>query len=144
MAQELYSVEQVAARLNLHVRTVRNYVRTGRLKATRIGKQYRIAGSDLESFTGSARTANGLRARNAGWNMEVSTVALIDGVTPELANRLTTLLLGAAKGRRGDNAPSLRLDAIYSEEHDRLKLILSGDARSTAEMLKMATALLEE
>jgi excisionase family DNA binding protein len=30
----------------LHVRTVRKYVRDGRLKAVRIGKQYRIARDD--------------------------------------------------------------------------------------------------
>ena len=39
MSQELYSVEQVAEHLGLHVRTVRNYVRDGRLKAVRIGKR---------------------------------------------------------------------------------------------------------
>ena len=43
VSQEMYSVEQVADLLGLHVRTVRGYVRDGRLKAVRIGKQYRIA-----------------------------------------------------------------------------------------------------
>src|SRR5437016_63386 len=52
MSQDLYSVEQVAALLGLHVRTVRNHVRDGRLKAVRIGKQYRIAREDLAAFTG--------------------------------------------------------------------------------------------
>jgi len=52
MPQDLYSVERVADLLNLHVRTVRNYVREGRLKAVRIGKQYRIAREDLEAMTG--------------------------------------------------------------------------------------------
>ena len=52
MPQDLYSVEQVANLLDLHVRTVRNYVREGRLKAVRIGKQYRIAREDLEAMTG--------------------------------------------------------------------------------------------
>lgn len=52
MPQQYYSVDQVAELLDLHVRTVRGYVRDGRLKATRIGKQYRIAREDLEAFTG--------------------------------------------------------------------------------------------
>jgi excisionase family DNA binding protein len=52
MNEELFSVEQVADRLGLHVRTVRAYVRDGRLKAVRIGKQYRIARADLEALTG--------------------------------------------------------------------------------------------
>ena len=45
---QLYSVEQVANRLGLNVRTVRGYIREGRLSAVRIGKQYRIAAEDLE------------------------------------------------------------------------------------------------
>ena len=54
MAQEWYSVEQVAERLGLHVRTIRSYVRAGRLNAVRIGKQYRISREDLEAFTGTS------------------------------------------------------------------------------------------
>ena len=57
MTEELYSVDQVAARLGLHVRTVRNYVRNGRLRAVRIGRQYRIAREDLEALTGRAATS---------------------------------------------------------------------------------------
>ena len=52
------SVEQVAAQLGLHVRTVRNYVRDGRLKAVRIGKQYRIARADLDALTGQPPAAS--------------------------------------------------------------------------------------
>src|ERR1700735_1598499 len=52
LSDTLMSVEQGAEVLKLHVRTVRSYVRDGRLKATRIGKQYRIALSDLEAFAG--------------------------------------------------------------------------------------------
>ena len=52
MSEEMYSVEQVADRLGLHVRTVRGYIRAGRLKAVRIGKQYRIARADLDALTG--------------------------------------------------------------------------------------------
>lgn len=51
MTEEMYSVEQVAEQLGLHVRTVRGYIRSGRLKAVRIGKQYRIARSDLAELT---------------------------------------------------------------------------------------------
>jgi excisionase family DNA binding protein len=45
---ELLSVEDVAERLQLRPRTIRDYIRTGRLQATRIGKQYRIRVEDLE------------------------------------------------------------------------------------------------
>ncbi|MFC7563955.1 helix-turn-helix domain-containing protein [Actinomadura namibiensis] len=63
MAQQYYSVEQVAELLDLHVRTVRGYVRDGKLRATRIGKQYRIAREDLEEFTGAPRRPRRRRRR---------------------------------------------------------------------------------
>ena len=68
--RELYSVGEVAELLGLHVRTVRNYVREGRLKAVRIGKQYRISKEDFAALTGrpvdgTARTPHTGSARSS-------------------------------------------------------------------------------
>jgi excisionase family DNA binding protein len=63
--EQLYSVDQVAELLGLHVKTVRNYVREGQLRAVCIGKQYRIALEDLEAFTGRLPSWLG-RPRAAG------------------------------------------------------------------------------
>src|SRR5438067_2078794 len=87
MARELYSVEQVAAKLGLHVRTVRNYVRDGRLKAVRIGKQYRVSAEDLEAFTGISEPGP---ARSA----ELSAVAELEA-DRDTADRLATYVLAA-------------------------------------------------
>src|SRR5690349_11224924 len=102
MAQELYSVEQVAERLGLHVRTVRNYVRDGRLKAVRIGKQYRIAHADLQAFTGGGDSEAGTAG---GPSVEVSTVVAIDDVGRAAADRVSNTVIAAAAG--------LRVQAIY-------------------------------
>src|SRR5579864_7594671 len=97
MSPDLYSVEQVAELLNLHVKTVRNYVREGRLKAVRIGKQYRISGDDLAALTG--RTAASFRPEpvRRTRHVEVSSIIEIDAVSPETVNRLTNSLMAAAK-----------------------------------------------
>ncbi len=47
-------MEQVADLLGLHVKTVRGFVHDGRLKAVRIGKQYRISGEGVEISSGGA------------------------------------------------------------------------------------------
>ncbi len=62
-SEQFYSIEQVASQLGLHVRTVRNYVRDGRLKGVRIGKQYRVARADLDALTGRAAASAGRRKR---------------------------------------------------------------------------------
>ena len=47
---ELLSVEQVAMVLDLTPRTVRGYLRDGRLKGVRVGKEWRIHQDDFERF----------------------------------------------------------------------------------------------
>src|SRR6186997_487632 len=99
MTQELYSVEQVAAQLGLHVRTVRNYVRDGRLKAVRIGKQYRIARTDLEELTGRTLSTAPAQDTQRSRRVEASCVVQIEPISAADAHRLTTLLGAAATGR---------------------------------------------
>ncbi|WP_030464155.1 helix-turn-helix domain-containing protein, partial [Kitasatospora sp. NRRL B-11411] len=70
---DFYSVEDVAELLGLHVKTVRGYVRDGKLKAVRIGKQYRIARAEVEAFTGG-----GMPSRPA--RVDVSAVVQVEGV----------------------------------------------------------------
>lgn len=138
---ELYSAEQVAERLGLHVRTVRSYVRDGRLKAVRIGKQYRIASDDLAAFVGqsAAEPAAGAGARGA----EVSSVVQIDGIGAAGADRLSTLVVAGAQASRYTPEP-LRIQAIYDQERARLKIIIFGGAGETADILRMIEAVLGE
>jgi excisionase family DNA binding protein len=133
MSQELYSVEQVAERLGLHVKTVRSYVREGRLKAVRIGKQYRIAREDLEAMTGRPEPAPEPVIRNR--HVEVSSIVEIDAISVEAANQLSMSLVSAASG--------IRIEAIYNQERARLKIILVGDLEKIASYLKFIGAMLE-
>jgi excisionase family DNA binding protein len=132
---ELYSAEQVAERLGLHVRTVRNYVRDGRLKAVRIGKQYRIASDDLVAFTG--QSAAEPRPRGA----EVSSVVQIDGIGAAAADRLSTLVVASAQAPR-DTPDPLRIQTIYDQERAQLKIVIFGGAGATADVLRMVEAVL--
>src|SRR3954467_6660204 len=98
--QDLYSVEQVASQLGLHVRTVRNYVREGRLKGVRIGKQYRIARADLEGLTGQGASLTQAGATDTTRRRaEVSSIVQIESVDFAAAGRITNALMAAAKGR---------------------------------------------
>ncbi len=50
-----YTVDQVAELINLHPKTLQRYIREGKLKATKLGKSYRITGHDLSAFTEGTR-----------------------------------------------------------------------------------------
>src|SRR5271166_1662344 len=133
MEKDLYSVEQVADRLGLHVKTVRNYVREGRLKAVRIGKQYRIAREDLEAMTGRSEPPPEPVRRER--HVDVSSIVEIDAISPESANRLTGAMMAAAEG--------VRVEAIYNSERGHLKIILVGSIERNAAYFKLIAAILE-
>lgn len=140
MTRQLYSVEQVAELLDLHVRTVRGYVRDGRLKATRIGKQYRIAAEDLEAFTG--RPLPAVEPVRRTRHVEVWSVVEIDAISPEAADRVTNMMMAAAKG--ADDGQPLRIDSVYDRERGRLKVIVLASMDNTLGMLKIVRALTSE
>jgi excisionase family DNA binding protein len=140
MREALYSVDQVAALLGLHVRTVRGYVREGRLKAVRIGKQYRITLADLEAMTG--RPAPPPEAIPRQRHVDASTIVEVDAIDPQAAMRLGNLLSAAVVSRRDSNSP-LRVETIYNEVRAHLKIVLVGDLRTLAQMLEMISGVLE-
>jgi excisionase family DNA binding protein len=132
----LYSLEQVAERLGLQVRTVRSYVRSGRLKAIRIGKQYRVTRESLEDLTGPAPLAVPQHR-----HVEVSSVIQVDAVSQETADRVTNHLAVAAKATQDGSA--LRVEAIYDEERSQLKVIVIGSLLNAANVFRLLGALLE-
>jgi excisionase family DNA binding protein len=139
-APRLYSVERVAERLGLHVRTVRAYLRSGRLKGVRIGKQYRIRQEDLDALTGGpSRSLEPVRRHR---HVDVSTIVQIDAISPESVSRITNMLMAAAKAPRDEDHP-LRVDTSYDDERARLKVFISGSVNTSMSMLQVVHKLVE-
>jgi len=142
VAQELYSVFQIAERLKLHVKTVRSFVREGKLKATRIGKQYRIARADLEAFTGHPIFPTERETARRHRYVEVSAIAQIDAISPEASSEVANSLSSFVYGR-GKTEKPVRVETMYDEEIGRMKIILLGDPKSVSSTLNFLSALLE-
>ncbi|MFD7728979.1 helix-turn-helix domain-containing protein [Kitasatospora phosalacinea] len=130
---DFYSVEDVAELLGLHVKTVRGYVRDGKLKAVRIGKQYRIARAEVEAFTGGGVSVGPVRA-------EVSAVVQVDGVGARDADRLVTGVLAAASAWSGGPRP-LWVQAVREEERSALRFVVMGPPRRVSEVLALVDDL---
>lgn len=137
MTQDWYSMEQVAEQLGLHVRTVRGYVRDGRLNAVRIGKQYRVARADLDALTG--RSA---RQEERDRRVEVSTILDVDGIDGATADRIAALLDGLPRGPQ--QGPVLHLQTVRDPDPPRLRVLTTGGIPATMEILRLVAALLEE
>lgn len=125
---ELMSVKEVADELRVQPRTVREYIRTGALRATRIGKNYRIRVQDLVLFTrgGSSVPAvgdpPGEVAPTAGVLFPSQATVLFDiGAGDALAvERITTLVTAAGFAAGID----LHLSAVAGSA--AMKVILTG------------------
>jgi len=128
--QEFYSVEDVAELLGLHVKTVRGYVRDGKLKAVRIGKQYRIARAEVEAFTGGGADASVGPAR-----VEVSAVVQVDGVGRADADRLVTAVLAAAGAWSSGESRPLWVQAVPDEPRSALRFVVMGPPRRVGDVL---------
>jgi excisionase family DNA binding protein len=141
VSTHLYTADQVAELLNLHVKTIRRYVRDGRLKARRIGKEYRIARVDLDEFAGETLAADTPVARTR--HVIASSIVDADVVSPEESYRITTMVMAALNSRKGE-ADFPRVDTIYYEEQAKLRITITASPVLTCELLRMINALLED
>ena len=141
MATHLYTVEQVADLLNLHVKTIRRYVRDGRLKATRIGKEYRIARTDLDALTGGRVPATVAVSRTR--HVIASTIVDIDAISPEESHRITTLVMASLNARRGEgDFPTV--NSIYYPDHGKLRITITGNLALTTSLLQLVDVRLKD
>jgi len=53
---EFYTAEELATKLKLNVMTIYRYIKASKLKAHKIGKEYRIDRAEFERFINSTKT----------------------------------------------------------------------------------------
>lgn len=140
MTTQFHTAEDVAGILNLHVKTIRRYVRDGRLKARRIGKEYRIAQADLDAFAGDTRAPEKPVVRTR--HVIASSVVDIDVISPDDSHRVTTMIMASLNSRKGE-ADFPRVDSIYYPERAKLRITITASPVLTCELLQMINALLE-
>ena len=127
--------------LNLHVKTVRRYVRDGRLKAKRIGKEYRITRADLEAFAGEVRPAEKEVPRTR--HVIASSIVDVDAISPRESDRVTTMIMASLNARRGEG-DFPRVDSIYYPEQGRLRVTITASLVLTCELIQMIDVLLKD
>lgn len=48
MENKFYSVEELSEKLEMHIDTIRRYIREGRIKAIKFGRSYRIKEEEVK------------------------------------------------------------------------------------------------
>ncbi|NMC26658.1 MAG: helix-turn-helix domain-containing protein [Syntrophomonadaceae bacterium] len=130
MYEKYYSVDQIAALLAMHPKTIQRYIREGRLKANKLGKNWRVSGHDLSVFLegSSASTAAGsdLEKGIPGEQAVISAVIDIPGVDREQAMRIVNTLTAVLNVKPPGYGRST-LHTQYIEPDRVLRIMLWGN-----------------
>ena len=140
LTKQLYTVDEVAERLNLHVKTVRRYIQQGKLPAKRIGKEYRITRLALDEFAGATpqEPQHVPRIRQ----VIASSIVDIDAISPEDSQRITTFVMAGLNARRGEG-DFPRVDSLYDTERGRLRIMITASPQLTSDLLLTINTLAE-
>jgi len=138
MSEELYTVEQTAERLKLHAKTVLRAIRDGRLRATRVGKSYRILRSDLDAFAGVPA-----RAATVGGEPWITSIVDIPNVRPEMAQKWARTVT-AAVNARPMGGPPLRAEVIHDPDRAHLKIVAVGPPGDVVNLMNLIRVWLDQ
>jgi excisionase family DNA binding protein len=149
MDNDIFTVDQVARMLDLHPKTVRRFIREGKLNARKVGGQWRITRQDIEtcmggqSLSGAESTLqtipnkdqNGIKGNIKG-KIQVSAVVDVFVADKEEASRLSTCILASMHSRDPEYGAA-RCDSIFYEEELRVRFILWGTPAFISTMLSL-------
>lgn len=130
MSEMFHTVERAAERLSVHPKTVLRFIRDRRLRATRIGKAWRILASDLDAFAGVPSAP-----AKAHEPALVTAIADMPDISMDVSRRLATALQALVMGPR-DRARPIKLDTVYDPERAHLKVVIVADAVDAAAILQ--------
>lgn len=136
MTIQYYTVEQISEMLGIHPKTIQRYIREGKLRATKIGKSWRVTGHDLSVFTEQAETGDKNRRRdvNPDEKVVISSVIDINVDHRDEAIRIINTLTAILNGKPPEYGRS-SMHAQFIEAEYKVRITLWGGNRFMAAML---------
>ena len=148
MEEKFYTIDKIAEMLGMHHKTIRKFINEGKLRANKVGKQWRISSHDLSLFMEDNNVS--VKSKNESENtaieitmgdidskiskINISTVIDIMDVDNEGYRRISNTLLELMNSRDSKMNNS-NLNLKYYEKERNLKILLWGDLEFSKEML---------
>ncbi|MVX65329.1 excisionase family DNA-binding protein [Clostridium chromiireducens] len=156
MEEKFYTIDQIAEKLGMHHKTIRKFITEGKLRANKVGKQWRISGQDLSIFmeNNNVNVSNKNEVENEKIEfstdeveiksrinkINVSTVIDINEVSMEEYMRISNTLIAIMNSKDSKMSSSTINIKHYPQERN-LKVMLWGDMEFTKEMLDLISIL---
>lgn len=148
MQEKFYTIDKIAEMLGMHHKTIRKFITEGKLRANKVGKQWRISSHDLSLFMeqNSVTIKNKNESENSTiefkignesnsiHKINISTVIDIMDINTEDYRRISNMLLALMNGRDSKMYNS-NLNLKYYENEKNLKILLWGNLEFSKEML---------
>lgn len=156
MEEKFYTIDQIVEKLGMHHKTIRKFITEGKLRANKVGKQWRISGHDLSIFMEnnnvniSSRdeienekiefSTSEVHNKSRFSKINVSTVVDINEVGMDEYMRVSNTLIAIMNSKDSKMGNSTINIKHYPKERN-LKVMLWGYAEFTKEMLDLISIL---
>ena len=159
MEEKFYTIDQIAEILGMHHRTIRKFITEGKLRANKVGKQWRISGHDLSLFMEdnnvNIKSNNKLEnekiefstgdidSNNKTNKINISTVIDINEVDMDDHKRISNMLL-ALMNSKDSKISNSTINIKYYKNDKNLKVMLWGDIEFTNVMLDFISTIIDD
>ena len=156
MEEKFYTIDQIAEILGMHHKTIRKFITEGKLRANKVGKQWRISGHDLSLFMedNNVNIKNNIKlesekiefstgdvdSNNKTSKINVSTVIDINEVDIDEHKRISNMLL-ALMNSKDSKIRNSTINIKYYKNNKNLKVMLWGDIEFTNAMLDFISTI---
>lgn len=145
MNEKYYTVEQISEMLNMHPKTIQRYIREGKLKASKVGKGWRVTGHDLSVFTGGSEREP---VRRSGFDgderkITVSSVVDIEVLDHSEALRIVNTVTALMNSKPSEYGRS-KMTTQYIESEGTVRIMITASLRVMEIMLASIAALTSE
>ena len=123
MEHKYYTPDEIAELLQMHPKTIRRYIREGKLKATKIGKGWRVSGHDLTVF--AERMPLTTEAKDAN-ESPVKVSAVVD-VPVRNSDDVMRLMNFVASVQDSSKASFVTINGQYIQHEEVFRMMLWGN-----------------
>lgn len=151
MLGKYYTVDEVSEMIGMHPKTIRRFIREGKLKANKVGKQWRITGHDLSIFAEGTNTnkyskKNDIEfntkssAKTHDENIKVSSVVDINVIDMDKAMRISNTLM-AVLNNKDPKYGNSTMNVQFIEKDLKIRVMLWGNIQFIKIMLDSISTL---
>lgn len=138
MNEKYYTVIKAAQLLNMHPKTIRRYIKEGKLKANKIGKSWLIRGHDLSTFIEGVQPFKRAATAKPG-RIKVSAVVDIDVYDMDEAMNIANALTAALNCKPAKYGIST-MNVQYIGVESMVRIMLYGNIEFMEVMMNLISA----